>query len=44
MRRVHEYFKGGGFLVWDKNDKPIKVTLEEHPVYKSEQDAIDSGF
>ncbi len=44
MRRVHEYIKGGGFLVWDRNDKPIKVTLEEHPVYTSEQDAIDDGF
>tara|TARA_R110000765_G_scaffold54989_5_gene109416 strand:- start:577 stop:1107 length:531 start_codon:yes stop_codon:yes gene_type:complete len=35
--------RGGGFLVLDENDKPIKITLEEHPEYKTEQDAIDNG-
>ena len=41
---LKEYPRGGGFLVWDENNKPMKVTLEEHPVYKCEQDAIDEGY
>ena len=44
MSQRQEYIRGGGFLIWDKNKKPIKVTLEEHPVFTSEQDAIDFGF
>tara|TARA_R100000329_G_scaffold66881_1_gene58781 strand:- start:8885 stop:9424 length:540 start_codon:yes stop_codon:yes gene_type:complete len=41
---LNQYIPGGGFLIWDQDEKPIKVTLEEHPTFKCEQDAIDDGY